>query len=146
MCLKNCCYQQGRRVCIRPGYGIATQDPWQMNNPSGKQSAEKRKWVFTLRFKVMVIFLALTLAPVLMIGYFSFHFSEKLIVSMVVRQLENTAKDKATLLEGWLKERVADVSMVAETSLVRSMDPERIGPYLDLIREKYGVYKRLAVI
>ncbi|MFP4446089.1 MAG: cache domain-containing protein [Desulfosudaceae bacterium] len=117
-----------------------------MNNPSGKQPAEKRKWTFTLRFKVMVIFLALTLAPVLMIGYFSFHFSEELIVSMVVRQLENAAKDKATLLEGWLKERVADVSMVAETSLVRSMEPDRIKPYLDLIREKYGVYKRLAVI
>ncbi len=116
-----------------------------MDNPIRNQPAEK-KGVFTLRFKVMVIFLLLTLAPVLIIGYFSLHFSEKLIVSMVVRQLENVAKDKAILLEGWLKERVADVSMVAETALVRSMDADRIEPYLDLVRRKYGVYKNLTVI
>ncbi len=117
-----------------------------MDNQGRNQPGQKRKWIFTLRFKVMLIFLLLTLAPVLIIGYFSFHFSEELIVSMVVRQLENVAKDKTVLLEGWLKERVADVSMVAETSLVRSMDEDRIRSYLDLIREKYGVYKSLAVV
>ncbi len=117
-----------------------------MNTPRRDPPVGKRKWMSTLRAKVMFIFLALTLAPVLIIGYFSFHFSEELIISMVVRQLENVAEDKAALLEGWLAERVADVSMVAETSLVRSMDPDRIGPYLDLVREKYGVYKELVVV
>ena len=97
--------------------------------------------MFTLRSKVILIFLALTLAPLLIIGYFSFHFSEELISSMVVRQLENVVDDKAALLEGWLGERMA-----AETSLAQSMDPDQIGPYLDLIREKYGVYKELVVV
>ncbi len=98
-------------------------------------SAGKRKRMFTLRSKVMLIFLALTLAPLLIIGYFSFHFSEELIISMVVRQLENVAEDKTALLEGWLEERMTDISMVAETSLLQSMDTNKIEPYLDLIRE-----------
>lgn len=115
---------------------IADQNP--LKNP--------KKWTFTLRAKVMVTFLVLTLAPVLIIGYFSIYFSEALITRMVVRQLENVTEDKAALLQGWLAERVADVSMVAESSLVRSMDPARITPYLDLIREKYGVYKSLVVV
>jgi len=108
--------------------------------------AEKRKRMFTLRSKVMLIFLPLTIAPLLIIGYFSFHFSEELIISMVVRQLENVAEDKSALLEGWLEERMADMSMVAETSLIESMNTDKIRPYLDLIREKYGVYKELAVV
>lgn len=108
--------------------------------------AEKKTRLFTLRSKIMLIFLTLTLAPLLIIGYFSFHFSEELIISMVVRQLENVAEDKTALLEGWLGERMADMAMVAETSLVKSMDPDQIGPYLDLIREKYGVYKELVVV
>lgn len=108
--------------------------------------AEKRKRMFTLQSKVMLIFLPLTIAPLLIIGYFSFHFSEELIISMVVRQLENVAEDKSALLEGWLEERMADMSIVAETSLIQSMDPDKIIPYLDLIREKYGVYKELAVV
>ncbi len=108
--------------------------------------AGKKKRIFTLRSKVMLIFLALTIAPLLVIGYFSFHFSEELIINMVVRQLENVAEDKSELLEGWLAERKADISMVAETSLIQSMNPDRIEPYLDLIRDKYGVYKELIVI
>ena len=107
---------------------------------------EKRKRMFTLQSKVMLIFLPLTIAPLLIIGYFSFHFSEELIISMVVRQLENVAEDKSALLEGWLEERMADMSMVAETSLIKSMNPDKIRPYLDLIKEKYGVYKELAVV
>lgn len=106
----------------------------------------KRKRMFTLKSKVMLIFLALTILPLLVIGYFSFHFSEELIISMVVRQLENVAEDKSLLLEGWLAERKADISMVAETSFLQSMEPDRIEPYLDLIRAKYGVYKELAVV
>ena len=117
-----------------------------MGTPRRDAPAGKRKWMFTLQSKVILVFLALTLAPLLILGYFSFHFSEKLITCMVVSQLENVAEDKAALLEGWLGERMADVTMVAETSLVQSMDPDRIGPYLDLIREKYGVYKELVVV
>jgi two-component system NtrC family sensor kinase len=109
-------------------------------------SAGKRKRMFTLRSKVMLIFLALTLVPLLIIGYFSFHFSEELIIRMVVRQLENVAEDKTVLLEGWLGERMTDISMVAETSLLQSMDTNKIKPYLDLIRKKYGVYKKLVVV
>ena len=117
-----------------------------MKTPLRNLPADQKKRPLTLRAKVMIIFLVLTLVPVLIIGYFSIYFSEQLIISMVVRQLENVAEDKAALLEGWLAERVADVSMVAETEIVRSMKPARIRPYLDLIREKYGVYQRLMVI
>lgn len=106
----------------------------------------KRNKILSLKSKVMLIFLALTIFPLLVIGYFSFRFSEELIVSMVVRQLENMAEDKSALLEGWLDERKADISMVAETSLLQSMDPDKIKPYLALIRNKYGVYKELAVV
>ena len=125
---------------------VKKQDKSLMGTPHRDAPAGKRKWMFTLQSKVILVFLALTLAPLLIIGYFSFHSSEKFITSMVVRQLENVAEDKAALLEGWLEERMADVAMVAETSLVQSMDPDRIGPYLNLIREKYGVYKKLVLV
>ncbi len=117
-----------------------------MKQPRSTLFFLNRKWLFPLRTKVMLIFLALTLAPLMIIGYFSFQFSEELIVSMLIRQLENVAKDKSTLLTGWLAERRADMTMVADTALVKSMEPGRIETYLDLIRKTYGVYKELAVV
>ncbi len=102
--------------------------------------------MFKLRTKVMLIFLVLALVPLMIIGWFSIQTTEKLIISMVMRQLDNAATDKAAILERWLDERKADMEVVAGSSIVRSMDPAGISPYLELIREKYGVYKDLTVI
>lgn len=105
-----------------------------------------KRWYSSLRAKVSLLFLALTLVPLLSIGY-AFHvYSEQLLIKMVVRQLENVAEDKVSLLTGWLEERRADMSMVAETSLVGTMDATRISPYLDLIRKKFDVYRELVVV
>jgi signal transduction histidine kinase len=101
---------------------------------------------FSLRAKVMLLFLVLALAPLAGIGWFSIRTAEHLVASMMIRQLENVAADKVAILERWLDERKADLMVMAGTSLVKSMDPEQMAPYLDLIREKYGVYRELAVV
>lgn len=101
---------------------------------------------FNLRIKLMLIFLLLVLVPLVTIGWFSLKTTEALIVNMVIRQLQNVAVDKIVLLEHWLDERKADLKVIAETSLLKSMDSDLITPYLDLIRNKYGVYKDLTVI
>lgn len=102
--------------------------------------------VFNLRAKMLLLFLILALIPLLVIGWFSLKTTEDLIVSMVVRQLENVAVDKVAILERWLDERKADLMVMAGTSLVQSMDPGRIAPYLNLMQDKYGVYKDLTVV
>lgn len=111
-----------------------------------KGNAFGKRWNSSLRAKVSLLFLALTLLPLLIIGYVSHVYSEQLLIKMVVRQLENVAEDKVSLLTGWLEERRADMSMVAETSLVGTMDSIQINPYLDLIRKKYDVYRELVVV
>jgi signal transduction histidine kinase len=103
-------------------------------------------WVLNLQTKLLLIFLALTMAPLLIVGWFSLQLTEQLIVSMVVRQLENVAADKAALLERWLDERKADLQVAAGTFWLQTMNPARMAPYLDLVRRHYGVYKELTVV
>lgn len=100
----------------------------------------------TLRARVMLIFLLLTLLPLIAVGWFSIATTRSLVVNTVDRQLTNVATDKAAILERWLDERRADMRVVAGASLVQSMDPQTIAPYLDLIRTHYGVYRSLIVI
>ena len=106
----------------------------------------RKKRSFNLQAKVMLIFLVLALVPLVIIGWFSLKTTEDLSVSMVIRQLENVAVDKVAILERWIDERKADLMVVAGTSLLKSMNPEVIAPYLDLIRNKYGVYNDLTVV
>jgi two-component system, NtrC family, sensor kinase len=106
----------------------------------------KDKLIFRLQSKLMLIFLMVALVPITAVGVFSTKTTEQLIVNMVMRQLENVAVDKVAILERWLSERKADMLVIAGTTIVKSLDPEVIAPYLDLIQKNYGVYKKHTVI
>jgi two-component system, NtrC family, sensor kinase len=105
-----------------------------------------KKIIVTLKAKLALLFLALALVPLAGIGAYAVRTTERLIVDLVMRQLENAAADKAALLERWLAERKADMQVIAGTSLIQSLEPERMAPYLNLIQDKYGVYESITVI
>lgn len=136
--------QKNISICLTPTIkGSPLIDiPPSINRPTHK----KKRFHFSLQAQVMLIFLMLALVPLIVIGWFSITTTEKLIVQTVTRQLENVAADKAAILERWIDERKADMMTVAGTSIVRSMDPNVMMPYLDLIRDKYEVYQNLTVI
>lgn len=99
-----------------------------------------------LQVKVMLLFLTISLLPLSIVGVFSIKTTEKLIVDMVMRQLENVAADKASILERWLSERKADMLVISGTPVLQSMIPESISPYLHLIQKKYEVYQKHTLI
>lgn len=107
---------------------------------------ENIKTIFTLKTKLVFLFLLLALAPLAIIGAFSINTTEGLIENLVLRQLENVAADKAAILERWLEERKEDLQVIAGTSILKSMNPKEIGPYLHLIQKHYGVYKNIMVV
>jgi len=94
----------------------------------------------------MMLFFLLALIPLSMVGAFSIKTAEELIINMVTNQLENVADDKVALLERWFSERKADLQVVAGSSILKSMDPSLIGPYLNLVGINYKVYKKLVVL
>jgi signal transduction histidine kinase len=106
----------------------------------------RQRFTFNLQAKVMLIFIVLALAPLAAIGTFSVKATEQLIVNMVMRQLENVAADKAAILERWLDERKADLMVIGGTSILKSMDPLLIAPYINLVQKNYLVYKNLTVM
>jgi two-component system NtrC family sensor kinase len=106
----------------------------------------KKKFTFNLRTKVILIFLVLVLIPLTIIGTFSIKATEQLIFEMVMRQLENVAVDKTTILQRWLEERKSDLLVISGTSIIKSMNPQVIKPYLSLVQKEYLVYKSFNVI
>ena len=102
--------------------------------------------IFALKTKIVFLFLMLAMVPLVVVGVFSIQTTETLIENLVLRQLENLAADKAAILERWLEERKQDMLVIAGTSLVKSMDPALIKPYLKLIQTHYGVYTNISVL
>ncbi len=104
------------------------------------------KKFFALKTKLVLLFLVLALFPLAVVGVFSINTTESLIENLVLRQLENIATDKAAILERWLEERKQDMQVIAGTSLLKSLDPALIAPYLKLIQIHYGVYNDISVL
>jgi signal transduction histidine kinase len=98
-----------------------------------------------LQWKVTLAFLAVSLVPLGVVSFFSLRTANGVIESIVTSQLENVASDKQQLLERWIAERRADLGVVAGSSIMASLDASRIGPYLDLVRRQYEVYRRFVV-
>ncbi|MGA1840254.1 MAG: ATP-binding protein [bacterium] len=99
-----------------------------------------------LQFKVLLLFLLIALAPLILMAAFSIRTAEDLIIRMASNQLGNVADDKVSLLERWLSERKADLRVVAESSILKSMNTEKIAPYLNLVEKYYEVYKGFVVL
>ncbi|RJQ75543.1 MAG: HAMP domain-containing protein [Desulfobacteraceae bacterium] len=107
---------------------------------------KQAKFSLNLKTKLVVLFLALALAPLAIVGAFSIHITGELIVNLVLRQLENVAADKAAILDRWVGERKSDLQVIAGTSILKTMDPQQIAPYLNLVGQHYGVYKDITVV
>ncbi len=103
------------------------------------------KNIFALKAKLVFLFLVLAFVPLAVVGVFSINTTESLIENLVLRQLENIATDKASILERWLEERKQDIQVIAGTSLVKTLNPSLIAPYLELIQIHYGVYNDISV-
>ena len=101
---------------------------------------------FALKTKLIFLFLVLALFPLAVVGVFSINTTESLIENLVLRQLENIATDKAAILERWLEERKQDMQVIAGTTWVKTLEPAKISPYLELIRTHYGVYTSILVL
>ena len=107
----------------------------------------RKRLVFgNLQLKVMLLFVLLALAPLCVVGTLAMGTAEELILSSVTNQIEHVAADKAALLERWISERKADLEVVAGSSILRSLDPNQIAPFLELVRSRYKVYSKMVVV
>lgn len=107
---------------------------------------KKRLVAAHLQLKVMLLFVFVALVPLCIMGTLAMVTAEELILGMATNQIEHLAADKAALLERWISERKADLEVVAGSSLLKSLNPKEIAAYLELVRDRYKVYREMLVV
>lgn len=105
-----------------------------------------RSFLNNLQTRVMVLFLLVALVPLGVVSTFSIRTAEELITNMAYNHLDNAADDKAALLERWISERKSDLGVIAGSSILSSMDPRLVAPFLQLVMKDYKVYKGFTVL
>ena len=113
---------------------------------TGKRQGANVRFINSLPVKVAVAFLVVALVPLSIVSLFAMRTADQVIAGIVSNQLQGIAADKQALLVRWLGERRADLEVVAGADATRAGDPLVLGPYLKLMQDHYGVYRRFIVV
>jgi two-component system NtrC family sensor kinase len=100
----------------------------------------------SLRTKFILLFLVFFFVPFVALTFLSLSMSREMMMKSTVSHLQNLVDVKGMAIEQWLKERVADGRTISESQEIKSLDPMRIEPYLNLVKNFYQAYRDLSVI
>lgn len=99
----------------------------------------------SLRNRLFISFLALSLIPLFAIGSISFQISQQALRERAYDDLNRSAQMEDYYLEQWVSERIDDMKVVAGTARVRTMDPANIADAVQQYFYQWGMYKVMFV-
>src|SRR3982751_2173467 len=95
----------------------------------------------SLRARLLASFLILSLVPLLAVSGLSYQQSQAAVRAEAASELGLAAKAQGAAFTNWMNTRVAEVQVLADTDAVRSLEPDRMAPYVTSMKNRYGVYE-----
>lgn len=106
----------------------------------------ERKRSKSIRTKFIVSFLLVSLIPLLIVSLLVENLSSKITISKEKESMHSLALNKAQAMDEWFQAQMAELQLVAETETVKSMDNERIFPFISIVNERSEVFETNFVI
>ncbi|MBN1487997.1 MAG: HAMP domain-containing protein, partial [Anaerolineae bacterium] len=101
---------------------------------------------YSLRSKLLLICLGLSLTPIIVIGLLSFVQSRAMLRERIEDEFSITADLQVAAITQWLDERKDDVVTLAETPDVQSMDQDKIMAVLKQRFDQWGIYQNIFIL
>ncbi len=101
--------------------------------------------VHSLRTKFILLFLVFFIVPFALITFLSVSMSREMAEENTISHLENLVEIKSMAIEQWMAERIGDGKTIAESGEIKSLNPRRIEPYLEVIKKSYKAYREISV-
>jgi len=102
--------------------------------------------VRSIRVKFVIWFLLVSLVPLVVSSMFNYNQSAAELIRKEEESALELAQTKAQAMEEWLDRRMAEIQLAAKTEILQSSDPERIRPYLLLIKGQSEVYEDILFV
>ncbi len=112
-----------------------------MNNSKGSSIS----FFSSMRGKLLMYFLALSLIPLIIVGVFAFLQSQNALKDKTTEQLQMTATNNAATITDWLDSRKKDLVVMASNSRIQSMEADKVKEALDQFDAGWGRYETLFV-
>ncbi len=101
--------------------------------------------IHSLRTKFVLLFLLFFFLPFGILTFLSVSMSKEMMKQSTMAHLQNLVDVKSMAIEQWLRERVSDGKTMSESSEIKSLNPEKVTAYLNLVKHFYQAYVSLSV-
>lgn len=116
------------------------------NLESGPESQLKIKFIHSLKGKLLLLFLGLSLIPLGFVSILSYWQNQLAFQQRINDAFENSTILQVQGIEQWIAERKDDVVTVSEANRVQSMDREQVGQALQEFYDRWGIYQNMFVL
>jgi methyl-accepting chemotaxis protein len=99
----------------------------------------------SMRGKLILFFLGLSLIPLLVVSIFAFIQSQSALQENTTKEIQRLASNNAANIEDWLKSRKNDVIVMTTDEAIQSMDPQRAKAAVDGFAKGWGRYETIFV-
>ncbi len=100
-------------------------------------------WRYSLRGRLTLWLLALTVLPLAAVIVFAFWEAQTLLRERIASEMLRSGGIEADALESWIMERRGDLEAVAATARVRTMDPVKAGEAVQQYYDQWGFYQTM---
>lgn len=101
--------------------------------------------IYSLRTKWMLLFFAFFFIPFVILIFFSVSMSKGMMRQSIFSHLQNLVDVKAMATEHWLRERIGDGKIISESQEIKSLDPAKVDPFLNMVKHFYQAYLDISV-
>jgi len=120
--------------------------PQSSSEPEKKQVTLPELSVFaTLRVRLLILFLSLSLVPLLLIGIFAYKEATSALDKRIKNEMGRIAQIQVTRIENMFLESLITMRAMADTDEVRSMDPQKVYSTILSFTKHWRGFERLAV-
>ncbi|KEF37305.1 methyl-accepting chemotaxis protein [Schinkia azotoformans MEV2011] len=95
----------------------------------------------SIRTKFIASFLLVSLIPLLIISLLVSNLNSKITISKEKESMHGLVLSKAQAMDEWFRTQMAELQLIAETETIKSMDNERIFPFISIVNERSEVFE-----
>jgi methyl-accepting chemotaxis protein len=117
-------------------------------NPAEKKRASNRaaQWMQSLNGKLTLIFLAVSVIPLVLVGVVTYMQSQPRLKADVYDEFDRMATMQKASIQNWLDGIKQDISVIADADRIQSMEPERAQAALEEYIKQWTYYEGLFVL
>jgi len=111
-----------------------------------KNPTSKRGRMISLRTRFISAVLLISIIPLIAVAFFIQNNNSGILIEKEQSAMEDLAVSKAQSIEQWFDSQISEMQVAAASDVMKTMDAERILPYINMLENRSDVFETMFVI